>query len=170
MRPIPHSTTPALRLARRLQRALEMHLPGIKLSHCQGLAARLVGYRDWHELAASVGGAGGQYDEETPPREIALRFDRQIAILVEAGLPRKDAERLIQALRPTARSQRRPETFDVVSMIESNEPEDMDYADLGFHPPDGWLDALSAPSGVLVLSGATGSGKSAALGSKNMKA
>ena len=157
MRLVLPSTQPALRAARRLQKGLNRHPPGIKLSKAQGLIAQMIGYRDWQELAAAAGTGDGPYDEDVSALENARRLDRQIDVLKDLGIPYVDAFRIVEALRLTARSGRLPSyEHGLLNVYFENQPEDLDYGELGFNVTDEWLERLSAPSGLVVISGDTG--------------
>ncbi len=109
--------------ALRLGKSLRDYFPGIPLATCQEWSAKILGYRDLHELTAvskknsSTRAEGWLYDEEADPEEVARRREFQAARLSElSGVDMLDAVRIIRYLAPTAK--RRPEdgTFSEIGL------------------------------------------------------
>lgn len=101
--------------ALRLGKSLRNYFPGIPLATCQEWSAKILGYRDLHELTAvsKSGGAaraaGWVYDEDAAPEEVAKRREFQAARLAElSNIDSEDAAMIVSELAPTAK--RRPES------------------------------------------------------------
>lgn len=91
--------------AKKIARALKPYFPALTYNHRLALSANLLGYRNWADLAASLGAhAPSPYDEALDPSEVADRRARHLRVLTDAGLTPDAAIRAIDEIRPTARS------------------------------------------------------------------
>lgn len=92
--------------AKRVSKSLKKHFEEnnllMSLSRSQALVARIYGYRDWHELAASIGSAPASLDDsELSHTELVARFVSQRSILIEEGIPGELATSVLEAVHPT---------------------------------------------------------------------
>ena len=96
--------------ALRMGKSLRDYFPGIPLATCQEWAAKILGYRDLHELTAvseapkAGASAAWAYDEECSREEIEKRRRFQVDKLVDlAKVDEGDAQLVIAELAPTAK-------------------------------------------------------------------
>lgn len=90
-------------IAKRLRAALDREGTSLPLTAALTITARLYGYRDWQDLASTVGTNGQSLDDsECTLAEIQARRRYQVAVLVSAGLAAGTAERLVTDLHPTS--------------------------------------------------------------------
>lgn len=97
---------------KRLAQQLQILFPALKHMQAQEWAARVLGYRDWHELASCSGpkakespdpfGLNGGLDLGALQDSYDRRRDHEKALAALAGAPGQDMERLMDALEPTA--------------------------------------------------------------------
>jgi hypothetical protein len=84
---------------------LDPALPRITLSGAQAVTARMFGYRDWHELARSIGThPASPYDEDCDPQVVRSRLDYQAAALAIEGVFPEEATVIAKVLEPTSRT------------------------------------------------------------------
>lgn len=100
--------------ALRLGKSLRDYFHGVPLATCQEWAAKILGYRDLHELTAVAPAAAERqasswaYDEDAPPEDVRQRRAFQAKKLAAlAKIDETDASIIISALAPTAK--KRPE-------------------------------------------------------------
>ena len=90
-------------VSKRMKQALEPFEPGIKLSKCQALVAKMFGYADWHEMMKT-------HCLEAPSLDDRLisqteRDERRFVFidrLVECGIDQSIARYLVAVLHPSA--------------------------------------------------------------------
>jgi hypothetical protein len=90
--------------AKRLSRSLMEHIPGIALATAQAYVARMLGYRDLHELQQVTGTEPASApDEDCAPDIVSARRHYQAQQLAAAsGTPRDRAASIVVEMRPSS--------------------------------------------------------------------
>ena len=90
-------------VSKRMKKAIEPFDPTIKLSGCQALVAKMLGYADWHEMRKSHSMAETSLDDLfISHRQCAERRETFIARLITCGIEASISRYLIEALHPMA--------------------------------------------------------------------
>lgn len=142
------STEQPSTIAKSLKKLLGKEGVDVPLSSAQNTVGQMLGYRNWHEMAVStkIHAPASAFDEQVDELERTARRERQIAALLrDALLPREKAERVVDALRPTAA--RRPGKLANYARLANERLEAMRRPDgfVGFDPST-WVAPAGAPA------------------------
>lgn len=142
------STEQPSTIAKSLKKLLGKEGVVVPLSSAQNTVGQMLGYRNWHEMAVStkILAPASAFDEQVDELERTARRERQIAALLrDAHLPREKAERLVDALRPTASRRPGKQPNHARASIERLESMRRPDGFVGFDPST-WVAPAGAPA------------------------
>jgi hypothetical protein len=107
-----------LRKAKLLTKEMRSRGYEVRLTDCQDAVARMFGFLHLADLFATLGlGARSPGDEAIGQEAFEVRFWNQVKVLMEIGASPRDAETIIDAVRPTSGIPRQSRNEDGLAEI-----------------------------------------------------